>query len=135
MAELFQFELVSPERLLLSEAVSGVVVPGTDGDFGVYKSHAAAMSTIRPGVVTVEHADGHERKLYIIGGFADVNSKGLTILAEKATDVADIKAEDIAEQIHHAKEDFADAKDDDQRIAASTKLDDLKNIQAALASL
>ena len=135
MAEPFQFELVSPERLLISEAVNEVVVPGTDGDFGVLKDHAPTMSTIRPGFISVKHTDGKETKLYIVGGFADVNPNGLTVLAEEAIDVADIKAEDIADQIRYAEEDFADAKDDDQRLAAATKLDNLKNMKAALATL
>ncbi|PTW62979.1 ATP synthase F1 subcomplex epsilon subunit [Breoghania corrubedonensis] len=135
MAEPFQFELVSPERLLISEAVNEVVVPGTDGDFGVLKDHAPTMSTVRPGFISVKHTDGHESRLYVVGGFADVNPNGLTILAEEAIDVADIKAEDLAEQIRNAEEDFADAKDDDQRLAAATKLDNLKNMKGALANL
>ncbi|MEI2385619.1 F0F1 ATP synthase subunit epsilon [Breoghania sp. JC706] len=134
MAEPFQFELVSPERLLISEKVNEVVVPGTEGDFGVLKDHAAMMSTIRPGFITVKHVDGRESKLYIVGGFADVTPNGLTILAQEVTDVADIKAEHIAEQIRNAEEDFADAKGDDQRLAAATRLDNLKNMQSALAN-
>jgi len=84
MADPFSFELVSPERLLLSEQVAQVVVPGTEGEFTVLKNHAPFMSTIKPGVVTVTPVSGQPMRFYVRGGFADVNGSGLTILAEQA---------------------------------------------------
>ncbi|WP_321343469.1 F0F1 ATP synthase subunit epsilon [Breoghania sp.] len=134
MAEPFQFELVSPERLLISEAVNEVIVPGTEGDFGVLKDHAPFMSTIRPGFITVKHTDGKVSKLYVIGGFADVNAKGLTVLAEAAKPLADISAEDVASKIRDTEEDYADAQDPVKRQAAADKLTDLRNLQEALAN-
>ena len=71
MAEAYQFELVSPERLLLSEQVEDVVIPGTDGEMTVMALHAPAMTTIRPGVVTVIQERGAE-KFVVFGGFADI---------------------------------------------------------------
>ncbi|WP_319772356.1 F0F1 ATP synthase subunit epsilon [Breoghania sp.] len=135
MAEPFQFELVSPERLLISEAVNEVVVPGSEGDFGVLKDHAPFMSTIRPGFIIVKHADGNVSKLYVVGGFADVNAKGLTVLAEAVTPISDINAEDVASKIRDAEEDYADATDPEKRQAAADRLTDLKNLQDALAAL
>ena len=79
------FELATPEKLLRSEDVQMVVVPGSEGDFGVLAGHAPFMSTIRDGEVAIYRAAGGEpERIAIEGGFAEVNDKGLTILAEKA---------------------------------------------------
>ena len=78
----FPFELVSPEKLLISTEVEQVVVPGTEGDFAVLKDHAPFMSTLRPGVVVVTEASTEVQRLFVRGGFADVSPRGLTILAE-----------------------------------------------------
>ncbi|MFZ4690121.1 MAG: F0F1 ATP synthase subunit epsilon [Polymorphobacter sp.] len=92
MADTFTFELVSPERLLSSGKVAMVVVPGTEGDFGVLPGHAPMMSTIRPGAIAIYEADSNTltRRIFVDGGFAEVSDKGLTILAESATPVGDI---------------------------------------------
>ncbi|AXS39052.1 F0F1 ATP synthase subunit epsilon [Breoghania sp. L-A4] len=135
MAEAFQFELVSPERLLISEAVEEVVVPGSDGDFGVLAHHAPLMSTIRPGFIEVKHTDGSASKIFVQGGFADTGPNGLTILAERAVPAEDLKADVIAAEIKDAEEDLADASDDAARTAAQHKIGQLKEVQAALATL
>ncbi|MBB5715244.1 ATP synthase F1 subunit epsilon [Sphingomonas aerophila] len=78
------FELVTPERLVRSEEVYMVVVPGTEGDFGVLEGHAPFMSTIRDGSLSIYRAQGATPEtLPITGGFAEVNAKGLTVLAEQ----------------------------------------------------
>src|SRR3546814_7871818 len=93
MAQL-RFELVTPEKLLRSEDVHMVVVPGAEGDFGVLAGHAPFMSTIRPGAISVFKADGAPpERIFIDGGFAEVNEKGLNILAESATPVSDVDPE------------------------------------------
>ena len=80
-----RFELVTPERLVRSEDVHMVVVPGSEGDFGVLEGHAPFMSTIRNGELTIHRSAGGEpERIAIEGGFAEVNDKGLTVLAEKA---------------------------------------------------
>lgn len=77
------FELVTPERLVRSEDVYMVVVPGSEGDFGVLAGHAPVMSTLRPGELAVYRAAGAEpERIPVDGGFAEVNDKGLTVLAE-----------------------------------------------------
>ena len=87
MADL-HFELVTPERLIRSEDVHMVVVPGSEGEFGVLAGHAPFMSTIRDGEVAIyKTAGAAPERIAIEGGFAEVNDKGLTVLAEKA-DVA-----------------------------------------------
>ena len=80
-----QFELVTPERLLRSDAVHMVVVPGTEGDFGVLEGHAPFMSTMRNGDLLIHRSAGSEpERIAIEGGFAEVNERGLTVLAERA---------------------------------------------------
>ncbi|ADZ72631.1 F0F1 ATP synthase subunit epsilon [Polymorphum gilvum] len=132
MAEPFQFELVSPERLLLSDKVLEVVVPGTEGEFGVLKDHSPFMSTMRPGLLKVRKDGDKVTEYFVRGGFADVSSAGLTVLAELAIPVEEIKPDDIAAQIRNAEEDLADARDDEARRAAETVLAQLREVQAAL---
>jgi len=133
MAEAFQFELVAPERLLMSEAVDQVVVPGSEGYFTVLKGHAPFMSTLRPGVVDVTPAGGGAaERIFVRGGFADVNADGLTILAEQAIPLGEVDAAMLAQEVKNAEEDVADAKDGATKDAAELKLQQLKEVQVAL---
>lgn len=131
MAEPFQFELVSPERLLLSAEVEQVVVPGSEGYFTVLKGHAPYMSTLRPGVVDVINGNVTER-IFVRGGFADVSAAGLTILAEQAIPLAEVDADMLAREVRNAEEDVADAKDGATKDAAEMRLHQLKEVQTAL---
>jgi len=90
MADTLQFELVSPERLLLSEPVEMVVVPGTDGYFGVLPKHAPVMSTLRPGVIDVYRGGAIAQQYFVAAGFAEVNASGVTVLVDEALPVAEI---------------------------------------------
>ncbi len=82
-----QFELVTPARLVRSESVHMVVVPGTEGEFGVLEGHAPFMSTVRDGAVKVYRTEGGPAEEIIVeGGFAEVTPKGLTVLAERVVD-------------------------------------------------
>jgi F-type H+-transporting ATPase subunit epsilon len=86
MADL-HFELVTPERLVRSEEVYMVVVPGTEGEFGVLAGHAPYMSSMRDGDLAVYRTEGAEpERIAIRGGFAEVSERGLTVLAESAGD-------------------------------------------------
>ncbi len=135
MAEAFQFELVAPERLLMSEAVDQVVVPGSEGYFTVLRGHAPFMSTLRPGVVDVTPAGGGAaERIFVRGGFADVNAEGLTILAEQAIPLDEVDAALRAQEVRNAEEDVADAKDGATKDAAELKLHQLKEVQAALGN-
>lgn len=79
------FELVTPEKLVRSEEVYMVVVPGTEGDFGVLEGHAPYMSTVRDGDLAIYRAEkGEPETIRVEGGFAEVNAFGLTVLAERA---------------------------------------------------
>ena len=105
MSDLLTFELVSPERLLSSGKVAMVVVPGTEGDFGVLPGHAPMMSTIRPGAISIYEADSNTltRRIFVDGGFAEVSATGLTILAESATPVSDIDPAQVATDLAAAR--------------------------------
>ena len=131
MAEMLNFEMVSPEKLLLSEDVNSVTVPGTEGDFTVFAQHAPVLSTMRPGVVDVQKASGEER-IFVRGGFAEVNPAGLIILAEEAIAMADLDKEALAQQIQNAQEDVDDASDDEKKRLAQEALDHLKQLETAL---
>jgi F-type H+-transporting ATPase subunit epsilon len=131
MAEPFQFELVSPERLLMSDAVDQVVVPGSEGYFTVLKDHAPMMSTMRPGVLEVTQASGTVR-IFVRGGFADVSTGGLTVLAEQAIPLDNVDDTVLAQEVTNAEEDVADAKDPGVKAAAELRLYQLKEVQAAL---
>jgi F-type H+-transporting ATPase subunit epsilon len=132
MAELFKFELVSPEDLLLSQDVRQVLVPGTEGNFTVLPGHAPVLSTLRPGVLDVVDESGREERIYVRGGVAEVNPKGLTVLAEEAVPLAELSPEMLAQQIRNAEEDVADATEDEKRRRAQEALDHLRDLQRAL---
>ena len=88
MADL-HFELVTPERLVRSEDVYMVVVPGREGDFGVLAGHAPYMATIRDGDLAVYRTNGAQpERIAVRAGFAEVNAQGLTVLAESAEEAA-----------------------------------------------
>ncbi len=131
MAENFTFELVSPERLLLSEAASEVILPGTDGEMTVMPSHAPVMTTIKPGIVQVKSAEGKTDRYVVFGGFADILPEGCTLLAESAVHVDDIDHDDLAKRIQDAREDLADAKSDADKTRISQHLDHLTTLQNA----
>ncbi len=126
------FELVSPARLLFSGDVESVSIPGTEGDMGIFVGHAPVLSTLRPGVVTVDKGQGSPEKIFVRGGFAEVNPTGLTVLAEVAIPMAELDAATLAQQVKNAEEDVADAKTDETRRRASESLDHLKALQGAL---
>ena len=132
MADKLQFDLVSPERLLLSEGVDMVTVPGKEGDFGVLAGHAPVMTTLRPGVINVDDAGKSQQRIFVRGGFAEVTPKGLTVLAEKAIPMEDLDASMLDQEIQNAQEDVNDAKSDDARQSAQEKLDHLKQLREAL---
>ena len=120
MADKLRFDLVSPERALRSGDVHMVVVPGSEGDFGVLAGHAPFMSTMRPGAIQVyaEANDAAPARIFVDGGFAEVNDTGLTILAEAALPVEELQPESIARDLANAREDLRDAKTDAERAVA-----------------
>jgi F-type H+-transporting ATPase subunit epsilon len=132
MAEAFKFELVSPERLLVSEEVRHVVIPGAEGEMTVMADHAPVMTTIKPGVVTVRTTAGQDERYVVFGGFADILPDGCTLLAESAVSVDEIDREDVARRIQDAREDVADARDDEARTRAEEYLNQLITLESAI---
>jgi F-type H+-transporting ATPase subunit epsilon len=126
------FELVSPARLLFSGDVASVQIPGTEGEMTILPMHAPVLSTLKPGVVVVTKDGGAQEKMFVRGGFAEVNASGLTVLAETAIPLADLDSAAIAAQIKNAEDDVADAKSDGARAKASETLDHLRSLAAAM---
>jgi F-type H+-transporting ATPase subunit epsilon len=122
MADQIQFELVSPERLLVSEPVEMVVVPGTEGDFGVLPGHAPLVSTVRPGVIAVFEGSKVVQRIFVAGGFAEVTGERCTVLAEQAMPVADIDRAAADNEIREAREDLAGAKDEAERARTEARI-------------
>ena len=122
MADKLHFELVSPEKLLMSSDVDMVVVPGVEGDFGVLINHAPVVSTLRTGILEVHNGENLE-KLLVVGGFAEVNPGGLTVLAEEALALADVNRATLEAELKNANEDITDAGDD-KHLAHATKTRD-----------
>lgn len=131
MADKLSFALVSPEREVFNGEVDHVVVPGSEGEFGVMPSHAPVMSVIKPGALRVIDGGG-ERRIFVNGGFADVTPEGLTVLAEDALDLADVNAADLEQQLKDASEDLRDANTDAKREAAQRALSRLEAVKAAI---
>jgi F-type H+-transporting ATPase subunit epsilon len=132
MAESFQFDLVSPERLLVSERVESVVIPGAEGEMTILANHAPVMTTVKPGVVTVKTAAGATERYCVFGGFADILPSGCTLLAESAVSTAAIDRDDLAKRIRNAREDVADAKEAATKQKAQEYLDHLTTLEAAI---
>ncbi len=131
MADKLHFNLVSPERELMSEDVDQVDIPGTEGWIGVLPNHAPMMSTLAPGMVRIR-TGSDEKQIFVRGGFAEISPAGLTLLAEEAMPADELDAEKIALRVKDAEEDLADADSDEKKLAAQQSLDRLKELQAAL---
>jgi len=122
MADKVEFELVSPEKLLTSQPVDMVVVPGTEGDFGVLAGHAPMISTVRPGVIDVYEGDRIVDRVFVAGGFAEVTETRCTVLAEQALPLADIDRAKVEQEVKDLSEDLDDAKSDAERAEVEAKL-------------
>ncbi len=128
MADSFDFELVSPERLLLSEKVTEVVIPATLGEMTVMAKHAPTMTTIKPGVVTVKLASGSTKKYVVFGGFADILPTGCTLLAESAVPQDEANRDLFQQRIDALRQDISDAPTDEHRTRLEHMLADLTHL-------
>ena len=117
-----EFELVSPEELLVTEAVEMVVIPGEEGDFGVLPRHAPMLSTVRPGVISIYENNAVRDRIFVAGGFAEVTPERCTVLAEMALPVSDLDRADAEQKLSDARDDVKDAKDDAERRAAERQV-------------
>ena len=117
-----EFELVSPEKLLLSRRVEMVVVPGSEGDFGVLQRHAPLISTVRPGVIRVYENNQVQEEIFVAGGFAEVTPERCTVLADEAVPLGELDRAGIEQSLKDAREDLEDAQSDQARAAAERRI-------------
>ncbi len=130
MADKIAFDLVSPERLLLSKTVDMVTVPGTEGYMGVIAGHAPLVSTLRAGMIDMLD-DGQDTRFFIRGGFAEISPTKITVLAEEAIPFTELQLATLDQRILDAQEDEIAAKTDAERARAAQLVDDLKLVRAA----
>ncbi|MEL6503407.1 MAG: F0F1 ATP synthase subunit epsilon [Pseudomonadota bacterium] len=135
MADTFTFELVSPEKLLVSGQAEMATIPGVDGDMGVMANHSAVMTSLRPGLIAVKMDNGNEDSYFVRGGFADVTPEGLTVLAEYAIPRAEVTAELFAEQKRMAQEEhdaLVAAGDNEKAANVRSYLDQLTHLEPTI---
>jgi F-type H+-transporting ATPase subunit epsilon len=123
----FQFDLVSPERMVFSGEVDQVDIPGTEGDFGVLAGHAPLVSTIRPGIMTVFSA-GKQEKIVVLGGLAEVSAKGLTVLADVATSLEELDKAALARTIAEMEAAIAKLAEGSELDKEITRLDHFRTV-------
>jgi F-type H+-transporting ATPase subunit epsilon len=129
MATKISFDLVSPERLLLSDEADMVTVPATEGYMGVMAGHAPVVTTLRAGMIDVSK-DGTDTKFFIRGGFAEISAAKITVLAEDAVPMSEMDLAVLDQRIRDAEENVIAAKSDADKQRASETLDDLKQVRA-----
>ena len=132
MADKLNFDLVAPEARVFQGEVDMVVVPGSEGDFGVLAGHAPFMSTIRSGAIAI-HEGSDVRRTFIHGGFAEVTPEGLTILAEEAIDLSEVDPADVERQLTEAREDVGQARDEDETREAQNRVEKFEALLQTLA--
>jgi F-type H+-transporting ATPase subunit epsilon len=130
MADKIAFDLVSPERLLLSDEADMVTVPGTEGYMGVMAGHAPVITTLRPGMIDV-NKNGTDTRFFIRGGFAEVGPDKITILAEEAVPLAELDLAVLDQRIRDSEEDLIAAPTDAEKARVRELLDDLRLVRAA----
>ena len=128
----FKANLVSPDKLLFSDGVNQVDLPGLEGDFGVLAGHAPVVAAIRPGILTVTTGGAHQ-KIIVLGGLAEMSEKGLTVLADVATSVQDVDRAQFADTIAEMEAKLAE-KEGSELDHAIERLDHFKSIQNELGA-
>lgn len=127
MASTMKFELVSPEKVLLSADAEQIILTAADGQMTVLPGHAPVVAALQPGVIDVS-TGGKTRRMYVGGGFAEIDPNHLTVLAERAFDVADLKGPALEREVQAAEEALAAASTDEARLVAETALGSLRNL-------
>jgi F-type H+-transporting ATPase subunit epsilon len=128
----FNFELVSPERVLFSDAVDAVVLPATEGDMTILPGHAPVMTTLKTGFIIIGNGAGNGRRVLVRGGFADVNQSGLTILAERALPAEELTQEILDHEILQAEMIYDSTNDPAAKHAAESAVAPRREAKEAL---
>ncbi len=132
MADKIHFDLVSPEQMLLSEDVMMVTLPGTEGYFGVLAGHAPVISTLKPGVIDVKDGESGDMRIFVRGGFAEVDATKVVVLAEEAIPLDNFDVDALEARIKDTEEDLTLAKTDAERARVGETLDYLRQLRAAV---
>ena len=127
----FQFELGTPDKVLFSGQVEQVDVPGVDGDFGVLAGHAPIVALIKPGVLVI-HEGGKKHRIVVLGGFAEVNPEGLSILADLASPAEDFDRAEIASQIAETEQKVKEMEQGSLLDREIARLDHFKQLDTHL---
>jgi F-type H+-transporting ATPase subunit epsilon len=130
MSGTFKFELVSPEKILMSGDAEQVMLPGIEGEMTILAGHSPVISVLRPGVIDIA-MPGSRARIYVKSGFAEVEPGRVTVLAEKAIDMSEMDTGRIADELKAAEADLADAKDDTARMLAERATEQLKAMSGA----
>lgn len=128
----FPFELVAPERLLISEEVEAVRLPGSEGEFQVMAGHAPLLALLGPGLMEVTGRGGGKDRLFIDGGFCDVNANGCTVLAEAAVPASELSTERIDALVRDAEEAAAAMDNHGDRDEANRRIATLQSLRTAI---
>ncbi|MFC4170831.1 F0F1 ATP synthase subunit epsilon [Microvirga sp. GCM10011540] len=128
----FNFELVSPERVLFSGQVDAVILPASDGEMTVLAGHAQMMTTLKTGFLIITDTPGNGRRVLVRGGFADVNPNGLTVLAERALPAEELTQEILDREILQAEMQYDATNDPAAKHAAESAVAQLREAKAAL---
>ncbi len=118
----FDFEIVSPERLLASEPVDMAVIPGSEGDFGVLVDHSLMIATLRPGVIEVWQGEQVTERLFVAGGFAEVTGDRCTVLADEAIRVDEIDVASVQADLESLRAEIDAANNDDKKQSPAARL-------------
>jgi F-type H+-transporting ATPase subunit epsilon len=129
MAQTFTFELVSPEKVLLAGEAEQAQLPGAEGDMTILPGHSPLISTLRPGVIDVV-LGGVKSRIFVRQAFAQVEPDRLTVLAEKAYNVAELTSSSLSMQLSEAEAELAQAKTDEQRLTANQAIAALTSLRA-----
>jgi F-type H+-transporting ATPase subunit epsilon len=132
MAGTFKFELVSPEKVLMAADADTVLLPAVEGEMTVYPQHAPVVVTLRPGVLEIV-SQGNKSRLFVHSGFAEIVPDRLTVLAEKAFDLAEADGQYIASALKTAEDQLAVANDDESRFMASRAVEQLRALSGKAA--
>jgi F-type H+-transporting ATPase subunit epsilon len=131
VADTFQFELVAPEKLIFSDDIEFVVVPGAEGDFGVLPGHALLLSTVRPGIIEIHENDKPKERFFVGGGFAEVTPERCTVLSTESVNLAEIDESAARARLDTAERDLNDAASDGEREKAEKALEVAQALVAA----
>ncbi|MGI9520408.1 MAG: F0F1 ATP synthase subunit epsilon [Hyphomicrobiaceae bacterium] len=125
MAGMFDFELVSPERVLMSDSIEHVILPGSEGQLGILAGHSPAVVALKPGLIEVLSGASVSKKIFVRGGFAEINPGTVTVLAEHALDTSTATKDELSAEIELAERKLSEAATDQARYLAQSALDSL----------